>query len=111
MYSAIYGMRNIISHEYANIDEEIVVSVIQKDLPKLKIVIEELLHKYSSNSWHTIPPKKISLPFGRPFFIPPQTLTIHFVISKILEDKFLISWICLLNSGEIMKLQNIESVL
>lgn len=49
-WNAIYGMRNIISHEYANIDEEIVVSVIQKDLPKLKIVIEELLHKYSSNS-------------------------------------------------------------
>jgi uncharacterized protein with HEPN domain len=49
-WNAIYGMRNIISHEYANIDEEIVVSVIHKDLPKLKIVIEELLHKYSSNS-------------------------------------------------------------
>ena len=49
-WNAIYGMRNIISHEYANIDEEIVVSVIQKDLPTLKIVIEELLHKYSSNS-------------------------------------------------------------
>ena len=49
-WNAIYGMRNIISHEYANIDEEIVVSVIQKDLPKLKIVIEELLHKFSSNS-------------------------------------------------------------
>ena len=48
-WNAIYGMRNIISHEYANIDEEIVVSVIHKDLPKLKIVIEELLHKYSSN--------------------------------------------------------------
>lgn len=44
-WNAIYGMRNIISHEYANIDEEIVVSVIHKDLPKLKIVIEELLHK------------------------------------------------------------------
>ena len=49
-WNAIYGMRNIISHEYANIDEEIVVSVIHKDLPKLKIVIEELLHKYSYNS-------------------------------------------------------------
>lgn len=49
-WNAIYGMRNIISHEYANIDEEIVVSVIHKDLPKLKIVIEELLHKYSFNS-------------------------------------------------------------
>lgn len=61
MYSDILGIQdrleeilesigNIISHEYANIDEEIVVSVIHKDLPKLKIVIEELLHKYSSNS-------------------------------------------------------------
>lgn len=40
-------MRNIISHEYGNIDETIVVSVINDDLPKLKKVIEELLSKYS----------------------------------------------------------------
>ena len=46
-WQAIYGLRNIISHEYANIDEEIVVSVINEDLPKLKPVIEELLQKYS----------------------------------------------------------------
>ena len=46
-WNAIYGMRNIISHEYANIDEEIVVSVINEDLPKLKPVIAELLQKYS----------------------------------------------------------------
>ena len=46
-WNAIYGMCNIISHEYANIDEEIVVSVINEDLPKLKPVIEELLQKYS----------------------------------------------------------------
>ncbi|MCR5270071.1 MAG: DUF86 domain-containing protein [Prevotella sp.] len=45
-WHAIYGMRNIISHEYANIDEEIVVSVINDDLPKLKTVIEELLGQY-----------------------------------------------------------------
>ena len=38
-WNAIYGMRNIISHEY--------VSVINEDLPKLKPVIEELLQKYS----------------------------------------------------------------
>ena len=44
---AIYSMRNIISHEYGNIDETIVVSVINDDLPKLKKVIEELLSKYS----------------------------------------------------------------
>ena len=45
-WNAIYGMRNIISHEYANIDEDIIVSVINDDLPSLKEVIEELLRKY-----------------------------------------------------------------
>ncbi len=46
-WHAIYGMRNIISHEYANIDEAVVVSAINEDLPKLKVVIEELLRQYS----------------------------------------------------------------
>ncbi len=45
-WHAIYGLRNIISHEYANIDEEIIVSVINNDLVPLKLVIEELLKKY-----------------------------------------------------------------
>ena len=40
---AIYGMRNIISHEYANIDEELIVSAINEDLAPLKTAIEELL--------------------------------------------------------------------
>lgn len=42
-----YGVRNFIAHEYANIDEAIVVSAINEDLPKLKVVIEELLRQYS----------------------------------------------------------------
>ena len=46
-WHAIYGMRNIISHEYANIDEAVIVSAINEDLPKLRIVIEELLRQYS----------------------------------------------------------------
>lgn len=46
-WHAIYGMRNIISHEYANIDEMIVVSAINEDLPKLKTVMENLLNQYS----------------------------------------------------------------
>ena len=46
-WHAIYGMRNIISHEYANIDETVVISVIKEDLPKLKDVVEELLRQYS----------------------------------------------------------------
>lgn len=45
-WHAIYGLRNIISHEYANIDEEIIVSVINNDLLPLKSVVEELLKKY-----------------------------------------------------------------
>ena len=45
-WPAIYGMRNIISHEYANIDEELIVSAINEDLVPLKAAIEELLKKY-----------------------------------------------------------------
>ena len=45
-WNAIYGMRNIISHEYGNIDEEIIVSVINDDLPSLKEIIEKLLEVY-----------------------------------------------------------------
>ena len=43
---AIYDMRNLISHEYANIDEEIVVSIINDDIPKLKETIEDMLKVY-----------------------------------------------------------------
>lgn len=46
-WHAIYGLRNIISHEYANIDEAIIVSTINDDLPKLKTTIEKLLTKFS----------------------------------------------------------------
>lgn len=45
-WNAIYGLRNIISHEYANIDEEIIVSVINNDLMPLKSVIKEMLKNY-----------------------------------------------------------------
>ena len=45
-WNAIYGMRNFVSHEYANIDEEIIVSTINDDLPPLKQAIEDLIEKY-----------------------------------------------------------------
>ena len=45
-WNAIYGMRNLISHEYANIDEDIIVSAINEDLPPLKSAIESLLKIY-----------------------------------------------------------------
>ncbi len=44
-WHAIYSLRNIISHEYANIDEDIIVSVINNDLVPLKNAIEDLLRK------------------------------------------------------------------
>lgn len=45
-WNAIYGMRNFISHEYANIDEDIIVSAINDDLSPLKAAIENLLENY-----------------------------------------------------------------
>ncbi len=42
-WEAIYGMRNLISHEYANVDEAIVFDTIKNGLPKLLEVVEELL--------------------------------------------------------------------
>ena len=45
-WHAIYGLRNIISHEYANIDEDIIVSVINDDIEPLKTAVEDLLKKY-----------------------------------------------------------------
>lgn len=47
-WHAIFGLRNIISHEYSSIDEEIIVSVINNDLIQLKQVIEEMLEKYQN---------------------------------------------------------------
>ena len=44
--TTIYGLRNVISHEYANIDEDIIVSVINDDLEPLKVAVEDLLKKF-----------------------------------------------------------------
>jgi uncharacterized protein with HEPN domain len=44
----IVGLRNIISHEYANIDYEIIWSVIQKSLPELRTTIMKIGESLSS---------------------------------------------------------------
>ena len=44
-WNAIYGMRNIISHEYANINENIIVDVINNELEPLKEVVEQMLEE------------------------------------------------------------------
>lgn len=46
-WRAIYDMRNLISHEYANIDEEIIFSTIKEDLPVIYPVIQALIRHYA----------------------------------------------------------------
>lgn len=43
----VIGLRNIISHEYANIDYEIIWVVIQKHLPPLKETVEQIIKDLS----------------------------------------------------------------
>ena len=42
-WHAIYNLRNFISHEYSNIDEDIVFSVIKEHLQPLKDTVERII--------------------------------------------------------------------
>ena len=44
---AIYDLRNIISHEYANIDEDIIFSIIRKDLEPLREAVTSIMQSVS----------------------------------------------------------------
>ena len=46
-WTKVIGLRNIISHEYANIDYEIIWVVIQKHLPPLKDTVEQIIKDLS----------------------------------------------------------------
>lgn len=45
-WHAIYSLRNLISHEYGNIDEELVVSIINEDIPNLHEVVNAMLQEF-----------------------------------------------------------------
>ena len=45
---AAYDMRNFISHEYANIDEDIIFDVIKEDLPRMQKVVKTILQNNPS---------------------------------------------------------------
>ena len=45
-WKAIYGMRNFISHEYANIDETVIYSTIREDLPAVLSAISSMLKDF-----------------------------------------------------------------
>lgn len=42
-WKEVFGMRNFIAHEYANIDEEAIFATLKNDLPVLKEVSKQIL--------------------------------------------------------------------
>lgn len=43
-WKEVFGMRNFIAHEYANVDEEAIFTTVKRDLPELKEVSKQILH-------------------------------------------------------------------
>ena len=42
-WNEVFGMRNFIAHEYANVDEEAIFTTVKEDLPQLKEVSKTIL--------------------------------------------------------------------
>lgn len=49
-WSQVFGMRNFIVHEYANVDEEAIFTTIKQDLPTLKEVSKLILQDLHSGT-------------------------------------------------------------
>lgn len=45
-WKSIYNLRNLISHEYSRVNERIIYSIIKKDIPALKPIIDQLINEY-----------------------------------------------------------------
>ena len=42
-WNEVFGMRNFIAHEYANVDEEAIFTTLKQDMPHLKEVSKQIL--------------------------------------------------------------------
>ena len=47
-WRAIAGFRNVVAHDYLDIDLEVVWSVVERDLPKLAAAVERMVHVAST---------------------------------------------------------------
>lgn len=47
-WKEVFGMRNFIAHEYANVDEEAIFATLKNDLPVLKEVSKQILLDFQS---------------------------------------------------------------
>ena len=49
-WKEVFGMRNFIAHEYANVDEEAIFTTLKTDLPALKQVSKQILQDLKNGS-------------------------------------------------------------